>query len=265
MSDVPEEIFLIVILGTVILFALIGTVVFFMFAYQRRQFFHMQEKQRMHDQYEREILKTQLEVQEQTHQQISRDIHDNVGQVLAVVRLYLKGIEESCDEKVKARIHETDLLVGGAISDLRNLAHSLSSEQLRNAGLAAVLRAEVERISSSGQIDIRMDRANNAGDYKATEHEINLILFRICQELLANLIRHSGATAAGVEFEEAASGIQITMRDNGVGFVPGTTAGNGLFNIYRRAELIGAEVKLQSNPGSGTETTVIWHRSSSKQ
>ncbi|HTF06181.1 MAG TPA: histidine kinase, partial [Bacteroidia bacterium] len=245
MSEAPREVLIVVVYVTIVLLVAVVVLISFFFIYQRRQYTNQQEKQRIHDQYEREILKTQLEVQEQTHQQISRDIHDNVGQVLAVVRMYLRGLEESCDEKVKKRIHETDQLVGGAISDLRNLAHSLSSEQLKNTGLTAVLTSEVERISNSGQIEISVSSTTDDVD---TDHEIKLILFRICQELLANLIKHSKATSADVKLKETEAGIHIAVSDNGIGFIPGTNDGNGLFNIYRRAELIGARVSLRSEP-----------------
>ena len=257
MSGTPDEILLTVIIGTAILVLLIGVVIYFVFAYQKKQLLYLQEKQRIHNQYEREILRTQLEVQEQTHQQISRDIHDNVGQVLAVVRMYLKGLQDSADETAKPRIQETDQLVGGAITDLRNLAHSLSSEQLKKNGLAAVLRAEVDRIANTGQMEIGM---NSTSEDAAADHEIKLILFRICQELLANMIRHSQATKATVTLNETRTAIDIIISDNGVGFVPGEKDGNGLFNIYRRAELIGAKVNLISGPGKGTEATVTWNQ-----
>lgn len=262
MPNSPSDILITVIFGTTILLAAIVFIVAFLLIYQRRRFANQKEKLRLQGQFDREILRTQLEVQEQTHQQISRDIHDNVGQVLAVVRMYLRGLEENCDEKVRARIHETDQLVGGAITDLRNLAHSLSSEQLKNTGLAAVLKSEVERISNSGQLEITLSSTTRDLDF---DHEIKLILFRICQELLANVIRHSKATRAAVELRETEAGMMIVVIDNGIGFVPGTHDGNGLFNVYRRAELIGAKVYLKSEPGKGTETSVMWEKSINRQ
>src|SRR5574337_147193 len=132
-----SQVFITVIIGTSVILALAAFIIFFLFIHLKRKFIHQQEKQLLKERYDQELLQVQLEIQEQTFQQVSREIHDNVGQILAVVKLYLaslNGNEKS--ELNKKRISETDKLVIQAINKLRSRSYSLHAEKLRSANLA---------------------------------------------------------------------------------------------------------------------------------
>lgn len=250
-----SEVFIAVITGTALLLLLVVFIVLFLFIYQKKKFTHLQETERMRDIYDRELLRVQLEVQEQTFQQISRDIHDNVGQVLAVVRLYLKGMSDQPLEYQSKRLVETDNLVGQAINDLRNLSHSLSNEHLQATGLSAGLRAAIERISSAGKLNAQFVMKGND---VSIDPEKELILFRMCQELLANAIRHSNAQNLKIEMNSSLDCIELLIQDDGRGFDPLLKKGNGLRNLYKRAELIGATFEIESVPEKGTCSKISW-------
>jgi hypothetical protein len=252
-----SEVLITVITGTALLLLLVVFIVVFLLIYQKRKFTHLQEKDRMRDAYDSELLRVQLEVQEQTFQQISRDIHDNVGQVLAVVRLYLKGMNDHSPENRENRLHETDELVGRAINDLRNLSHNLNSEHLRMTGLASGLRTEIERISNTGRLQARFI---SDGTSISIDHEKELILFRMCQELLSNVIRHSHAQNLEIKMNTNAEELFLSISDDGRGFIPETGKGNGLSNLRKRAELIGATLRIDSTPGNGTKAQINYRK-----
>jgi signal transduction histidine kinase len=256
MSTSPE-VLITVITGTVLLLLLVVFIIVFLLVYQKRKFVHLQEKERMRDVYDRELLRVQLEVQEETFQQISRDIHDNVGQVLAVVRLYLKGMNDHSAEDQQKRLHETDELVGNAINDLRNLSHSLSSEHIRMTGLAAGLRTEIERIANTGRLKAHFIFT---GSDTGIDYEKELILFRMSQELLANVIRHSRAQNLEIKMDTTEHELSLSICDDGRGFIPETNKGNGLSNLHKRAELIGATFKIDSSPGKGTKAQINYRK-----
>lgn len=252
-----SEVFIAVITGTALLLLLVVFIVLFLFIYQKKKFTHLQEKEQMRDSYDRELLRVQLEVQEQTFQQISRDIHDNVGQVLAVVRLYLKGMSDQPLENQSKRLVETDNLVGQAINDLRNFSHSLSNEHLQATGLCAGLRVAVERISNAGNLKAQFVMTGNE---VSIDPEKELILFRMCQELMANVIRHSNAQNLKIEMNSSLNSIDLLIQDDGRGFDPLLKNGNGLRNLRRRAELIGATFEIQSSPEKGTCSKICWRK-----
>lgn len=257
-----SQVFITVIIGTSVILALAAFIIFFLFIHQKRKFIHQQEKQLLKERYDQELLQVQLEIQEQTFQQVSREIHDNVGQILAVVKLYLaslNGNEKS--ELNKKRISETDNLVSQAINELRSLSYSLNSEKLRSTGLAQSLRAEVERIAGAGKVETRFSCEGEEKEF-APEHE--LILFRMCQELLANAIRHSRANLIEMKMKWLPDGLHLSVCDDGIGFDPENRPGNGMNHLRQRAALVGASLEIISENGKGTTTNIQWLKSNSQ-
>jgi signal transduction histidine kinase len=254
MSSVSPSILITVIVGTIILIAAVAFIISFLLIYQKKQLANVQEKERLRDLYDRELLRIQLEIQEQTLQQIGRDIHDNVGQILAVVRLYLKGLSDHPTEEARnSRISATDELVGQAINDLRNLSHSLSSERLQLIGLSKGLRTETERIGTIGKLKTHFSLE---GKETKIEPEKELILFRMCQEALTNAIRHSDAEKLELKMHCLDNSLHLSICDNGNGFDINEKKSNGLLNLQRRAEMIGAVLEIKSNAGNGTEVHI---------
>ena len=245
MSQIPQEVLVAAIVGTGVFFLIVVSFILFMLIYQRRQFAHQQEKNRIRDEYEREILRTQLEVQEQTLQQIGREIHDNVGQTLAVTRLYLSGLEDQ-EWEGKERLAESNKLVSDAMRELRSIAHGLNSDRIQQIGIAEALRIEAERISNSGRMKTSFSCEGEIPDLKP-EHE--LVSFRICQEALANCLRHSEATEMRIQLVSSPEQFQIGISDNGNG--KAIQEGNGITNMKRRAVLIGAEFEISAHEGKG--------------
>lgn len=245
MSEAPSEVLIVVIYGTIILLLAGVLLITFIYLFQRRQFSHRQEKERIRTEFEKEIQQTQLEVQEQTLQQIGREIHDNVGQTLAVTRLYLSGLEEQ-EWEGKARLAETNKLVSDAMRELRSIAHGLNSDRIQQIGIAEALRIEAERINNSGRMKTVFSCEGGIPDLKP-EHE--LVSFRICQEALANCLRHSEATEMRIQLETNSDSFLIGISDNGNG--KPIQEGNGIANMKRRALLIGADFEISSHEGQG--------------
>lgn len=124
--------FIISIVGSSLFILLLAAAAVLLFRiYLRRKNRLLLEKERMSIQFEQTLLRSKLEIQEQTFNNISKEIHDNIGQVLSLARINVNGIDASGQE---SRLQRIDDLLGKAISDLRNLSHSLDSEVIRSAG-----------------------------------------------------------------------------------------------------------------------------------
>jgi two-component system, NarL family, sensor kinase len=261
MGDSNNDIFIMIISVTVVLLILVVFIVSFLFIYKSRQVRHQAEIESVKEKYNQEILKTQLEIKEQTLKNISEEIHDNVGQVLSLVVLSLSAIELNDTAKAAAKIETTTKLVEKAVSDLRNLSKTLDAENIASVGLAAVIKFELDLLEKTG---VYRTVLKVSGAEKKLNGSKEIVLYRIIQESLNNIIKHAKATAIniGLNFSDTALHIEIT--DDGKGFdtVNGDEKnmyrnGAGIKNMKKRATLIGGSLAIKSVPSVGTTISMM--------
>lgn len=225
-------------------------ILIYILIYNQRKKRHIEEKEQLRSAFRQELLKTQIEVQEQTLVNISREIHDNITQVLSFVKLSLGMIDESSGD-IKAKITESRELVAQTINDLRYLSKSMSFEHIAQLGLLKTLEMETSRINNSGLINILL---GIEGDVYPLGEERELVLFRIFQEALNNTLKHSGAKYLKINLQYSDELFNLTLEDDGKGFSTGAVndiSGSGLRNMQNRAALIGAVATINSSPGKG--------------
>lgn len=253
-TELSNEVMVAVVLGTLLLVMLAVWVITFLVLYRRRQEQFKREKELLLTQFEQEMQLARLEVQEQTQRQIASEIHDNVGQLLSVVRLYQSGLAaEITNEAQHKRINEANALTGQAIADLRSLSHSLNSDQLALHSLAESLRAEADRITRSGVFSVEF---SVSGSTFMLPPDTTLMLYRMVQELLQNAIRHSGGNVIVVTVDRLGQQLQITVADNGRGIDEQQDKGSGTTNLLRRAQLIGATIEYTAASSGGTSARI---------
>ncbi|WP_176852170.1 sensor histidine kinase [Mucilaginibacter sp. OK268] len=192
-----------------------------------------------------------MEIQEETLNHISRELHDNITQVLSFVKLNLGVLGRNLGEQEKIRVNDNRELIAQSISDLRNLSKSLSFEHISVMGLVKTLEIEVERVNRSGIINLSL---SVEGDRYALGEQRELVLFRIFQEALNNALKYAQANNFKMSLYYKAQMFNLTIEDDGVGFEPELLkdkGGSGLRNIVNRAALIGASAIINSSPGNG--------------
>ncbi|HEX6191002.1 MAG TPA: sensor histidine kinase [Chitinophagaceae bacterium] len=250
------EIYFIVILGIILGLVLVGFIVAILFLYQRRQQKQEQEITRMKDAYEKEALRSQLEIQENTLKTIAQELHDNIGQMLSVVKLSLSVVPLDNDDKAYEPIRSSQEILNKAIFDLSNLTKSLHTERIVDIGLAESIRYELIAIKKAGILDVQY---NDDGPEWPFGEQKAVFLFRMFQEALNNILKHAKATELIVNLSYANNVCRLEIKDNGRGFnIPGqhhfasSGSGVGLRSLYNRASIIGAEISICSAPGSGT-------------
>jgi two-component system, NarL family, sensor kinase len=250
----------ILIVGTITFFVFILAFFLFVKQYQRRKYMHIQEKQFLQSQFSQTLLQSQLEIQEQTLKNISQEIHDNVGQVLSLAKLNLATSQSLHDEKVTA----SQQLVSKAIQDLRDLSRSLDTDYVAQMGLLRSVEYELEMIQKTGTLQTKL---NVEGSLYKFDKQKELILFRIVQEILHNIIKHAGASAVSVQFMYTDDALKLTVIDDGKGFDlsplnddNNSAFGLGIRNMHNRAKLMGAEFSMHSKKGEGTTATLLLHK-----
>ena len=254
----PDENVRIVVFSSAALFAFIAIfIIYFVVLYRNRQLKNRKEQERLQAAFKQELLKTQLEVQEQTLNYISTEIHDNITQVLSFVKLTLGNIAGGIEEEKKGKVLETRELVAQSITDLRDLSKSLSFEHIASQGLIRTIEKEVERIDKSGLIKVSLAQEGNS--YSLGEQR-ELVLFRIFQESLNNTLKHARATHLKIRLQYHTDLFILTLEDDGSGFSAETLenkSGSGLRNIENRAALIGGTATIDSSPGKGCNIKVV--------
>ena len=255
-NDQYSEILIAIITGIIIFLVITATVIFILLFYQKKKFQHRQQITNIEKKFSEELLKSQLEVQEQTFNNISQEIHDNVGQVLSLAKVQINIMNES-ETMSKEMLNEVKENVGKAMTDLRDIAKSLNSERIRSLSVHSAAHNEAERINKSGvsQVIISVE-----GEEKKMNEQKKLILFRIIQESLQNSIKHANASLINIEFRYLADSLQVTIKDNGKGFdteeAIKNNSGLGLLNIKTRAALTGGSSTIDSIINEGTTINI---------
>lgn len=239
------------IIITLVIFLLICYFIVMLMAYfNKRKKVFMREKQELQHHYQQELLKTQIEVQEQTLINISREIHDNISQVLSFVKLSLAAGPQLSPEEKDEKMQESRELIAQAINDLRGLSRSLSFEHIQQLGLITSLEIEIDRINRSKLIEAGLEI--NGQVYSLGEQR-ELVLFRIFQEALNNTLKYAHAKHLKISLQYSDKLFNLTIADDGEGFLPEErrASGLGLKNMVSRAALIGAHAEIISAPGEG--------------
>ena len=198
-----------------------------------------------------ELYNNQQKIQEQTLNHVSQEIHDNVGQVLSLVRIQLNlaAQQENKENKIIADAQEN---IGRAMQDLRDLAKGMSSDRIKLLGVFGSVEQEVERIRRTGICEVQM---NCEGDKRSMDHQREIILFRVLQECLQNVLKHSEAKKLDISFTYSGNLLSIQIKDDGKGFLVQPANGSyglGLMNIRNRIQLISGQIAVESSPGAGT-------------
>jgi signal transduction histidine kinase len=233
--------FIVVILIVLVLF--IG---FLIFLYQKKQIQHKQKISNLKIIHENDKLKTQIQVQEATFQFISREIHDNIGQKISLAKLHLNTLSESDNDILQNIIQ----ILTESLNDLRDLSRSMSSEFISNNGFIKALENEIQQLSKIERYNFKLTITGNPVFFNS---EKDVILFRIVQESLANIIKHAEATQIHFNLHYTQNYMQIEIIDNGVGFIPSEKSdSNGIKNIISRAKLLDGIADFISVSGKGT-------------
>jgi signal transduction histidine kinase/streptogramin lyase len=210
---------------------------------------------------QQEFSKQLIESQETERKRVASELHDSLGQHLLIVNnellLYQQGKGKNDPD-----IQRTTLIVKDAIKEVREIASNLHPHHLEKLGLRAAVEAMIEQISRSATVrfDAEIEDVDSALSMPA---KINL--YRILQEAIANIVRHSGATQASITVSRTDNTVQTTIQDNGKGFTPEASngggqvppadavrAGFGLKSMAERMSLIGGTITFDSAPAKGT-------------
>ena len=201
--------------------------------------------------------KAVIEAEERERQRIARELHDGVGQQLSAARLHLSALEgkfEPTQLKEKILLTNAISMMDDAVREVRSVAHSMLANALLKQGLTGAIRDFIQKINSGGLIKIELEISGLDNKLDPT---IESMLFRIIQEIMSNIIRHSGANQVTIQLHRQESELVLMVEDNGIGFNPAEiSSGAGMQNMRSRVEYINGSLVVDSSPGRGTTVSV---------
>ena len=192
----------------------------------------------------------QLRAQEEERKRVARDLHDEVNQALTAILLRLEALTQLAPPRLREELAETKGLANRAMDELLQLARQLRPTALDDHGFVPAIEEQLRRFKAQHGIDTEL---TTEGDLDDLGNDQQLVLYRVTQEALNNVARHSRAGSVSVEITRRDGSVALAIADDGEGFEVGTEErGLGLDGMAERARLVNGEFEVQARPGQGT-------------
>ncbi|AWW31466.1 ATPase [Echinicola strongylocentroti] len=193
-------------------------------------------------------LKDLIQTQEDERKRIAGDLHDSLGSLLSTIKIQLQGLQNLQSPHIKGH-QDTLRKMDEAIEEVRRIAHNMSPVSLRRFGLPSALQTLVEQINVSGQIQGELQIL---GMEERLAEQIELTIYRICQELVQNTLKHAQASRLHLQLIHHGDSLNITIEDNGLGMdQQKVTSGFGLLGIEAKVQMLNGTFDIESRPGKG--------------
>lgn len=253
-KDKFHEVLIFTIVGVIAFLIISGLAIFILLFYQKRRFQHQQHLTELEKQYREQLLQSQLETQEYSFNQISQELHDNIGQLLSSTKLLL-SVTALEMHNVPETYRTAEQTVAKALQDLRSLSKSLNKEWLSQFNLIENLEAEKNRINAARNIDVQLI---SRYDKLPLEAEAQVMLFRVVQEALQNSIKHADPKHIIIQIKDTDNHFELDIRDDGNGFNIDAVKKEslGLRNMEHRTQLLGGVIEWQSAQEKGTQIII---------
>lgn len=250
------ELFLTIILFNIFFVMFVVAVMIYIRKYKQRKIEYLSEIQLKNEIHQKELLATQLEIQQATMQQIGRELHDNIGQKLTLASLYIQQLLYEKKISESERIEQVSQIINQSLQDLRSLSKTLTDDNINQKEIVNLIQEEVENISALRKCKIHFEH-NCQNLYLDFVHKN--VLLRITQEFIQNSIKHSHCKNIFIKLNTSEENLwELSINDDGIGFDIDKILSNGigLTNMKNRAAIIGAEFKIESQNNSGTTISI---------
>ena len=257
MQEAHYNITVFLLLITFLILVLGGFILTVLFLYRKKQITYLKELETIKSEFEKNLLSTQLEIQEQVFQNISREIHDHICLNLTLAKLNLVTIDHNNKHQFIDHINSSVEILGRSIHELSDISHSMNPELLESNGLITALELETEKMKKLNLFQINLS-INGNSVYMDSQKE--LFIFRIIQEAFNNILKHAKAKNVLLYLYYNQDHMEALVQDDGQGFLFSAYDENdlakhhsGLKNIRKRAQLIKGNCEILTEPGKGTK------------
>jgi two-component system, NarL family, sensor histidine kinase UhpB len=201
----------------------------------------------------RDSVRRAIEAQEGERLRVAQDLHDEVGQTLTSVVLQLARTARHAPDDLREELVEAQETARASLEEVRRVALQLRPEALDDLGLASALRVLGERLGEQSPLAVRF---NLEDPPRPLAQEEELVVYRVAQEALTNVLRHAAATSVMVSLRARDGALELRVADDGVG-IAASAHGGGLRGMRERAVLVGAELRIGPGDAGGTEVVLV--------
>jgi len=193
-----------------------------------------------------------VDAQETERRNISRELHDEVGQTLGALLVDFGRLAAAAPPELREQVEHMKTVAERSVKSVRNLALLLRPSMLDDLGLVAALEWQGREVSRSSEMEVDVQSENVSDDLP---DEYKVTVYRLVQEALNNAVRHSGARNARVRVDQAGGRIRVVVADDGRGFNPDRMRGMGILGMEERVKRLGGSLIIESKPGQGSTLT----------
>lgn len=256
-----EEIILTVLISTLLLLGFVLLAGYFFFQQQKKRFLHQTEVLELRESFNQTILQSKLEIQDRTLDHIAKELHANFSHLISLININLSVILSQSSGEIRDHISETKLLAKELMQEVKTLSVSLNSDFIMKAGFIKAFENELSRLTKTKRYEVSY-LLSGVPIHMPSGQEI--VLYRLCQEILNNIVKHAKATKISVHLNYQSQMLHLSIGDDGIGFDKGQIFDNavdlestGLLNMAGRAKLINAEFSLKTAPSEGTLVEIV--------
>jgi len=252
MQEASKELIIFLLINVIVIASIATLAMTVILIHKKKQIRYNTKILRLKTDYDKEILKTKLEIQEQTSHNIAREIHDSIGHSLTLAKLQLNTLRTPPEFLEGGKVHMAIDLLGHSIQQLSDISKNLNADALLQHGLLHAIEEEINRIRSLSRFEVHYEVTGFTA-YLDPQKEV--VIYRIIQEGFQNILKYAeaGRTLLLIHFHP--SSIRITLTDDGRGFDPkniGRSRTTGLANIENRIRFLNGHLEIHSEPGKGT-------------
>ncbi len=236
----------------------IGLITLFSFIFWRNKKQAESDRQKAEIKYQENLLLATVESVEAERKRISKDLHDGIGQQLSGLKMAWQQLADKLKNNFPDDLNKLNNLtniLNDAAKEVRNISHQMMPAALRELGLVAALEDMLQKSLFNSPIKYEFEHMGVSGRFS---ENIEIGLYRIAQELINNIIKHSNAESVSVELFKTKTHLVLTVEDDGKGFNVENMegVGNGINNISSRAKSVNGKVQFEQRSGSGVSATI---------
>ncbi|MDZ7899678.1 MAG: sensor histidine kinase [Arcicella sp.] len=253
------DVYILLFGGTLLMFLLAGMLLFFVTSYQKRLLRNKADVEKMKVRHQLNLFQSSIDAMEDERRRVSRDLHDEIGAALSVLRLQVGQMNTDKDfdsENTQNLIVASKQLIDNTIENVRRISNDMLPSGLEEFGLKYAIEMLCDKIENASKLVINL----NIGQLQRMDKRLELSLYRILQELLNNTLKHANATEANINFNTDNQQLTVYYQDNGQGFdlEKLSKRGLGLKNIESRVSMIHGQLEYLTNleKGMGVRLTV---------
>jgi signal transduction histidine kinase len=257
-ATLSETTILIVITSSILLFLFIVAILYTISNYQKKRYQHQTEIAMLKESFDKTLLLSKLAIHEQALDHFSKELHDNIGHIASLININLGVILMKKPSDTEARIKDVKSLSKQLLRELKSISTSLNTDVIQYRGFEKALCTELKKIEKIGVYEIIF---NKSGEEYRLSSDCEIILYRICQEILNNVIKYAYATTITITIAYLSDTMLVEIKDNGTGFDVGSVLqdnhdSTGILNMQQRAKMIQADFFISSENDQGTTVKI---------